>query len=340
MRLEIATPPTPAPAIFAISPDGRFLVFVASSDGPTRLWLRPLAATTARPLAGTEGANFPFWDPESRSVAFFAGGKLKRIDISGGPPQTITDAANGRGGSWGPDNVILFTPNKGVPIFRVSASGGEAVAVTKIVPGQIDHRFPHFLPDGRRFLFWALGDAAGIYLGSLDSIEAKRLTTANSAGAYVAGWLLFVRQGALIAQRLDLSRGELTGNPITVADSLMPAGTGPGAFSVSPAALITYRSGAASPRQLVWYDRSGKTLGTWGDPDSDGLVGPEISPDGRHVTFNRTTEGKADIWMLDGNGRRTRLTLDESQDTLAVWSPLGTHIAFSSTRRGGFDILG
>jgi eukaryotic-like serine/threonine-protein kinase len=216
-RLEIITPATADPVSFAISPDGRRLVFVASGDGQPRLWLRPLDATTAQPLAGTEGAGYPFWSPDSQSVGFFDGSKLKRVDPGGGLPQTLADAAP-RGGSWNPDGIILFTRSATSPLFSVPASGGEAVAVTKLDAPmhQLSHRFPHFLPGGRQFLFFVQGttESDGIYLGSLDAPETKRLTAADAAGAYTPpGWLLFVRQGSLVARHLDPSRAELTGDP-------------------------------------------------------------------------------------------------------------------------------
>src|SRR5205823_2606703 len=182
-RVEIVTPATADPTSFALSPDGRQIVFVASGDGPSRLWLRPLDSTTARPLAGTEGAAIPFWSSDNRSVGFFADAKLKRVDVAGGPPQTLATAPGFRGGTWNADGVILFTPNTGSPLFRVPASGGEAVAVTKL-DRQASHRFPSFLPDGRQFLFLVQGtpDTAGIYLGSLDSAETRRLTAADTPG--------------------------------------------------------------------------------------------------------------------------------------------------------------
>jgi Tol biopolymer transport system component len=171
-------------------------VFVASGDGQSKLWLRPLDSTTAAPLAGTEGATYPFWSPDSRSVGFFAANKLKRLDIGGGLPQILADAIGPRGGTWGTDGLILFAPGAGV-LVRVSATGGETAAVTKIdAPRQTSHRFPHFLPGGRQFLFYAGGlpETQGIYLASLDSLETKRLTAADTAGMYApSGWLLFVR---------------------------------------------------------------------------------------------------------------------------------------------------
>jgi eukaryotic-like serine/threonine-protein kinase len=173
-RTEIVTPATEDPISFALSPDGRQIVFAASGGGASRLWLRSLAATAAQPLAGTEGAVSPFWSPDSRSIGFFADNKLKRLDIGGGAPQTLATVSTTRGGTWNADGVILFTPAQGSPLFRVPASGGEAVAVTKL-DRQTSHRFPFFLPDGRQFLFLAQGtpETAGIYLGSLDSTETR-----------------------------------------------------------------------------------------------------------------------------------------------------------------------
>ena len=168
-RLEINTSPTADPTSFALSPDGSQIVFVASGDGAPRLWLRSLASTIAQPLAGTEGASFPFWSPDTRSVGFFADSKLKRFDIGGGAPQTLANAVVGRGGTWSPEGVILFSPSSSssTQIFRIPASGGEAVPVTKVdTPSQQSHRFPQFLPGGRQFLFYVNGsaDAKGIYL--------------------------------------------------------------------------------------------------------------------------------------------------------------------------------
>jgi eukaryotic-like serine/threonine-protein kinase len=253
MRTEIITPASNAdPGDFALSPDGRQIVFVASGDGPSRLWLRSLATTAAQPLARTEGAEYPFWSPDGRSVGFFADGKLKRLDIGGGAPQVLANVAAARGGTWNADGDILFTPGLAGPLFRVSASGGEAVPVTKL-DQQTFHRFPQFLPDGRQFLFCAQGtpEKAGIYLGSLDSGEMKRLTAADTTGVYApSGWLLWERGNTLVAQRLDLKREELAGDPVTVAD---PVGRGSGcaaAFSVSVTGLIAFQPDRASQRQL------------------------------------------------------------------------------------------
>ena len=340
-RLDIVTPSTDDPLSIALSPDGRQIVFVASSDGVPRLWLRSLATATAQPLAGTEGATFPFWSPDSRSVGFCAGGALKRFDIGGGAPQRVASSNGCREGTWNSDGDILFVPAASSPLSRVSASGGAVVTVTKLLDGQTGHRFPSFLPDGRRFLFLVQGssDTAGIHLGSLDSTESQRLTTADAAGVYLSsGWLLWVRAGALVAQRLDLERKALAGDPVIVAESAaFDAGAGLGAVTVSATGLVAYRTSGSSRRQLVWMDRSGRTQGTLGMPDENALSAPKISPDGRRVAVFRTVLGNTDIWLLDGS-TVSRFTFDAARDSFPLWSRDGGRIVFDSLRKGHRDL--
>ena len=220
--------------------------------------------------------------------------KVEEADLSGGVPQLLADANSGRGGTWGPDGVILFSPGGAGGLFRVPASGGDVVPVTKLdLSRHSSHRNPQFLP-GRRFVFYALGNAqfGGLHAGSLDSTEIKRLTAADTTAAYMpSGWLFFVRHGTLTAQRLDVSRMELTDEPVRVADPLVVENS-IGAFSVSASGLVAYRRSGGNRRQLVWFDRSGKTVGTLGGPDENGLSDPELSPDGGRVVANRYGGGQ------------------------------------------------
>ena len=347
MRVDVVTPATADSVSFAISPDAHRLAFVASKDGVSFLWVRRLnSATAAQPLTGTEGASYPFWSPDSRSVGFFASGKLKRVDIDGGLPQTLADAALGRGGAWSPDGLILFAPEGAGPLYRVPASGGDSIEATKVQPPQIgSHRFPNFLPftGGRRqFLFYGYGttpDVQGIYIGSLDSLETRRLTAADTAGAYMpGGWLVFIRQGTLVARRIDLEHDELTGDPVKLADNVNFETTlYVGAFSISRTGIVAYRSGGASWRQLTWFDRGGKVLGTLGMPNQNNPNNPEVSPDGRRVALDSWILGKADVWIVDAD-RTTRFTSAQEDNEWAIWSPDGRQIVFDSSRRGPPDL--
>jgi eukaryotic-like serine/threonine-protein kinase len=298
LRLDIATPPTTDPISLAISPDGQKLVFAATSDGRTGLWVRSLDSASAKPLAGTDYATFPFWSPDSRSVGFFADSKLKRIDVDGGFVQTLATVAAGRGGAWSPEGVIVFAPTGVGTIFRIPAAGGEMVAMTQLQrPEQFNHRFPQFLPDGRHFLFYVQGtpDAGGVYVGRIDGSETRRLTNADAAAVYSSsGHLLFVRQGTLFAQDFAPDRLTLTGSPFRVSERIaVHARSFVAALSASAAGPIVYRTGSSGmQRQFVWLDRSGAELGKVGEPDNAEPTSPSLSPDGRRVAMYRTVNGE------------------------------------------------
>jgi eukaryotic-like serine/threonine-protein kinase len=340
MRLQIVTPPSLDPLQFALSPDGRHLVFVAfgaSGEPPQRLYLRTLDNTEPALLAGTEGAQYPFWSPDSRSIGFFANLRVFRIDIAGGPPKALAFASNAQGGTWSEEGTIVFAPDTVSPLSRVSASGQELPAATQLEsPGQTAHQFPSFLPGGRQFLFYVQGkpDVSGIYLGSLDGGKPKRLTEAGSAGTYLApNRLAFVQGAALVARDLDVSRGELTGDPVTLASSVGTSGLMSG-FSISAAGLVAYRNGTSAPRRLTRFDHDGKILAT-----SEDLNGPELSPNGHYLALDRSFRGNRDVWILDiGRGALTPFTFDPAIDGYPVWSWDGSRIAFESKRKGTLDL--
>ena len=345
MRLQIATPPALDPFDFALSPNGRYIVFAASeaSDAPQRLYLRARDKADAQPMTGTEGARLPFWSPDSRSIGFFALGKLYRIDITGGPVQALATAGVPMGGTWNADGTILFTPNTVSPVFRVPAAGGEkAVPATQLdSPRQNNHRAPSFLPDGRRFLFYVPGESevSGLFLGSLDGkTPPKRLTAVKSAGAYLApDRIVYLQDGALVARRFDVARAELAGDPITLVSS-PSTGDQIGGFSVSSDGTLAYRTGRSAPRQATWFDREGNVLERDGD-----LNAPELSFDGKRLAFDRTSikESNRDVWLKDlVRGGETRFSFHPKVDGYPVWSPEpeAKRVAFESNRNGSFDL--
>jgi Tol biopolymer transport system component len=343
MRVEINTPQSADPVYIAISPDAQKLAFVAAADGVSRLWLRSLDGTAARPLAGTDLGVGPFWSPDGRSLGFFADGKLKRIDLDGGLTRALAGAPIGVGGAWNRDGVIVFAPTAVGALFRVPASGGETLPLTKLEPGQSGHRSPHFLPDNRHFLFYVIGapKTRGIYIGSLDGSAPRRLADSDSPGVLTAsGHILFLRQGTLFAQRLS-NELMLSGEAVPLADRVAFDGSSYlAAISTSTAGPFTYRTGdARGQRQLVWFDRSGKPTGTVGAADSAAAFNPALSPDGRFAAMNRTVDLDTDVWLIEtARGVLRRFTFDPGTDQIPVWSPDAVHVVFSSSRKGPFDL--
>jgi serine/threonine protein kinase len=341
IRVEVVTPPTSDPISMAISPDGRLLVFAASSEGKSQLWLRPLDSSTADPLPGTEDASYPFWSPDSRSIAFFGHGGLRRLDLASGMVQVLASATRGMGGAWNTDGTIVFAPLPGGPLYRISANGGESAPATRLDPRQTSHRFPRFLPDGRHFLVYVAGDPsmAGEYVASLDELEPRRLMPADAAAIVAPGYLLFGRGETLVAQPFDAKRRELAGEPFQVADQVAFEYLGQGAvgaWSASESGVLAYRTRTQSGnRKLIWFDRSGRALEQPGDVGSPTIANPELSPGGRLVAFNQMTSGNNDVWVLDvERGVQRRLTFNEGLDHSPLWSPDGSRLVFWSNRNG------
>ncbi len=339
----------PKAAVMAMAPAGRRLVFNATSaDGKVRLWLRALDSLAALPLAGTEGANLCFWSPDSRFLAFFAEGKLKKIDLDGtsgpAPPVTLCDAPNSDSGAWSRDGVILFS-HLGV-LYRVADSGGPATPATRldVAKQEAAHRNPWFLPDGRHFLFEVIkpplpAEQVTIRAGSLDSPESKLVVEADSNAIYAQGQLLFLRGETLMAQPFDPRRLLVTGDAVSVAAGLpLNSAVRLGAFSASENGLLVFWAGARlNTNQLVWFDRGGKRLSTVGEPGD--FFHPDFSPDRKAIAVSVKEQGNHDIWLYDlARGLRTRFTFDPAREDSAVWSPDGRAILFNSDRKGHFDL--
>jgi Tol biopolymer transport system component len=343
LRAEITTPPTTDPLSLALSPDGEKLVFVASSNGRPQLWLRSLSSGVARPLRGTDGASFPFWSPDSRSVGFFTNETLSRIDIDGGTPRAIVRAAVGTGGTWNRDGVIVFTTVPDAPLQRVSAAGGKpAFLGGPPKGGDPGQRFPQFLPDGRHFLYY-VAESRGVFLGDLEGSERRRLFDADSAAVVAPpDHVLFVRDRMLFAQRFDSGQLQLVGDPFQLAGGLEVSAFGTSGLSASSTGSVAYRAAGSNREQrtLVWFDRSGKQLTTIGNPDPSLPLNPMLSPDGRRVALSRSVDGNTDIWLLDlGRNVQSRFTFDPTPEVVPIWSPDGTRIVYSKPAGGVFSLF-
>jgi eukaryotic-like serine/threonine-protein kinase len=326
----------------ALSPDGLRIVFGArTAGGKTPLWVRSLDGLTAQPLAGTEGATFPFWSPDSRFIAFFADGKLKKIDASGGPALTLADAPIGRGGSWSPNGVIVFAPGTvaaNTGLLRVSSAGGAASPVSSETTGSM----PAFLPGGRHFLYQEFLTTASelpIRVGSLDGSPSKVVGNGSNP-LYAQGHLLFLHESTLMAQPFDAERLVTQGEAIPVAEHVQTVlNTGRvGVFSVSETGLLLYRGGGGARGTVMkWFDRSGKQGATIGVTAPFFDFG--FSPDRKSVATSISDSGGDSIWIYDvSRGLPTRFTFDASANTSPVWSPDGRSIVFSSNRKGHRDL--
>ena len=330
---------------FALSPDGRSLAFVASvGHEPSQLWLRQLQALNPEPLAGTQGAEYPFWSPDSQSLGFFANGSLKRIDLAGGPARVLAPAVFGRGGAWNRSGTIVFAPSTQTGLFRVSAAGGEAAPLTTLDANgsEASHRWPQFLPDDRHFLYFVQGTTPGthsLYVGDLDRSPPRRVRAAPLSAAFVApGHLLFVLDDALLAAPFDWRAAKIVGEPSAVVSSVAGSSSFYGAFSASANGLLVYANSEASS-ELVWLDRAGqrspalRPSSQYADfrlsPADDQLALAEVDPQTH----------RPDIRVLDlQRGATLRVTYDAATDASPVWSPDGRHLVFRSNRSGLHDL--
>ena len=321
----------------AVSPDGRRVAFSATVDGQQGLWIRDLDALSARLLPGTTEATFPFWSPDSRWVAFFTTGKLKKIDVTGGPVLTICDTTGtGRGGTWNTDDLIVYGSTGG-SLYRVPAAGGTATALSapNREAGENNHRDPWFLPGGRRFLYTAVSvdrSKYRVYTGGIDakpgSKTMREVLAVASKAVYASGFLLFVRERTLMAVRFDAAKEQIAGEAVPIAERVDYF---PGQFSVSQNGVLVYSSGSNSrgTAQLTWFDRTGKQLGTVGTPAI--IRSLAISPDGGTVAVGRRDERdtSTDIWLHDmARGGALRFTAGPGLNSWPIWSPDGSRIVF------------
>jgi Tol biopolymer transport system component len=327
-----------------LSPDGAYMAFTAANGGgqsKTALWIRPMDRLEPQMLAGTEGAIFPFWSPDGRSLGFFAENKLKIIDLAGGSPQVLCDANFGRGGTWGPNGVILFTPDTQKALVRISAAGGTPTDVTKLDRAQhTSHRWPYFLPDGKHFLYLAIVHDPSkavnntLYYASLDGRENRPLFHSQSNAVYANGFLLFARGNQLMAQPFDPASGTMSGEARGLAGGIVDdASTWHMDVSVSNTGLMVLGSGGTTDWKLVWMDRNGTQIGIAADKLTD-LQSARLSPQGDRIAFTMDT-GVVDVWVLDlARGIRTRLTFGPASNSFPVWSPDGKWVAYNSDRNG------
>jgi serine/threonine protein kinase len=315
-----------------VSPDGKQLAFSATDQsGVTKLWIRPLSLSQATSLAGTEDAAAPFWSPDSRSLGFFANGKLKTVDLDNVSIQVLSDALcpDSFSGAWGKGGTILFTPRCHAPLNQILASGGSPRIVTKLEENEWEHRSPAFLPDGRQFVYAVLGKdrSNSIWAATLDSNEKRIVLKDASSPQFASGCLLFVGSaGRVFAQQFDPGRGRLSGNPVLLAESQN--------YSVSGNGVLAYQGGSQEGR-LEWFDRSGNPAGSIGETAV--YASAKISPDDAHVLadIEDTQSPVSDLWSFPAaGGVGTRLTFGPGSKAFSVWSPDGKYVAYSCQTGG------
>jgi len=337
----------------AVSPNGHTVAIIGhrESERNNVLWIYEPGSQDATSLPNTEGASFPFWSPDGRSLGFFADGKLKKLNLTGGPVQTLCDASTGRGGTWNKDGIILFTPagTLGVGLYRISASGGTPAQVT--VPDKAlkedSNRWPVFLPDGIHYLYSAINlsgrrDLYSVYVGSLNSKEKRLVVRAKGNAAYAApGYLLFYRDQTLFAQHFDAGKFELTGEPVPLlTDVQFFPRISQAVFAASTEGLlVAQRNADSGASQVLWFDRKGQQTGVALNPGIYGNI--MLAPNGKDVASDTTdpVSQNTDIWTYDLDARSAkRLTFDPSLDSLPIWSPDGSRTVFASNRELKFDL--
>jgi len=353
LRLEVMPPETSSPTnrggYFELSPDGRFLAMVEDGE----LWVRPLDAIAPRRIEGIEDASYPFWSPDGAWIGFFEGGELRKVSRAGGRAQKICTAPDGRGATWSPEGVIVFSDHFGDNgLSRVSARGGTPAAVTQTADqaGNEVHRYPQFLPGGRSFLFLDLApspELSGVYLGTLDGGKPERVLESSDQAIYAgagrngAGFLFYRRDNTLMAQPFDLASRKKNGEAIPVADGVgMGANTGSGAFTLSETGLLASSAGSVVSSELVWFDRSGERgdrLGT--DNGAEGqIVGLSLAPGGRRVAFGLGDPPEIFVQSTSG-GEPSRFTFGSPTGWMdPIWSPDGSEIAYATQDLAGLPV--
>ncbi len=329
------------PTSMAVSPDGRRIAFTArTSDGKTQLWIRALDSLKAQPLAGTDNATFPFWSPDGKSLGFFSDSKLNRMDLTSGLILALADASaagNARGAAWSPTGVILFAPGGGGPLKKVSASGGQVTDASQLSSAERSHRWPYFLPDGVHYLFLA-GESNStarrrVRFGALNSMESKPLMESDSEAVYSSGHILFMLNSTLMAQPFDPARLALSGDPKPVAKDVSTAPVpGKGGFSASLNGLLLYGADAVD-RELRWFDREGRSLGTLGEKGYFETL--SFSADHKSLAVTGGNDNREiSVWLVDlAKGTRQRLTAGPS-DQDVVLSADGSTVIYTSHRNG------
>jgi Tol biopolymer transport system component len=352
VRFTLSAPPgitLGGPAEAEISPDGRSIVFVGfDSTGTDRLYLRPLSSPEARVLPGTDGAGTPFWSPDSRAIGFFSSGKLRKVALDGSPPVVLCDAPDARGGSWSPRGVIAFVPNNASPVWRVPASGGAAVQVTKLDAklGERGHRYPQFLPDGRHFLYVGIGESEerSTFAMPIDGGDPVEVCRASSIARFAApGHLLFLEGGVtapqrrLLARRFDPGTRKASGDAVLVLDRVNATNFGYANVTASPNGTLVVQHWGQARARLAWRDLRGASLGVAVE-DLEVVNELSLSPDGRRLAV--AGDGGNDLAVFElASGIKTRLTFENSAVSNMIWSADGRRIVFARLNGSrGWDI--